>query len=132
MRDRKFASMLRKAHMNTESTRDKGEAGEARAVEYLLSQGYRVISRNYQSRKGEIDCVAYAPDGTLVFVEVKSARSLSRGHPFTWITPAKQRTLAAMARQYLADHRLHSAPSRFDVVAIVAGKIDHMKNAFLV
>ncbi len=118
--------------MNEESTRDKGDIGEHRAVEHLLSQGFRVVSRNYQSRKGEIDCVAYAPDGTLVFVEVKSARSLSRGHPFTWITPAKQRTLAAMARQYLADHQMNSIPCRFDVIAIVGEKIDHMKNAFLV
>jgi putative endonuclease len=112
-------------------TRSKGKAGEEQAVEYLLSQGYTIVARNYQSRKGEIDCIARCEDGTLAFIEVKWARDLSRGHPFTWVTPAKQRTIVGMARQYLADHGLHTRACRFDVIAIVGGKLEHMPHAFI-
>lgn len=113
------------------NTRQKGSSGEEKAVEYLLSGGYRIISRNYQSRNGEIDCIAEDTDGTLVFCEVKSARGVSRGHPFTWITRAKQRKIVSMARRYLSDHGMTNQACRFDVIAVLGGDIEHMKNAFL-
>ncbi len=111
-------------------TRQKGRSGEDQAVEHLLAEGYRIVSRNYQTRDGELDCVAEAPDGTLVFVEVKAARDLSRGHPFARITRAKQRQLVRMARRYLADHGISVRACRFDVIAVVAGTVEHMKHAF--
>lgn len=113
------------------STRDRGDSGEEAAVAYLLASGYTVICRQYRSRKGEIDCIARDTDGTLVFVEVKSSNSRSCGNPLFWVTPAKQRTIIRMARQYLADHRIGSTPCRFDVIALTQGKIDHLRNAFL-
>ena len=113
------------------NTREKGTSGEDRAVDYLLSNGYSIITRNYQSRKGEIDCIAEDPDGTLVFCEVKMGRSTSSGHPFYWINRSKQRKIIAMAKLYLAEHNISSKPCRFDAIAIVKGKIEHLKNAFL-
>jgi putative endonuclease len=113
------------------NTREKRKFGEERAIEHLLTNGYSIVSKNYQSRGGEIDCVAETPDAaTLVFVEVKSAKDLSRGHPFTWITPRKQRRLISMARQYLADHQCAGRACRFDVIAIVGSNVEHMENAF--
>ncbi|MBD3393709.1 MAG: YraN family protein [Chitinivibrionales bacterium] len=112
-------------------TRSKGRGGEDRAVEHLLANGYRIVARNYECRDGEIDCVAEAGDGTLVFVEVKAARSDAGGDPFSWVTRPKQRTLARMARRYLADHDIVDRACRFDVIAIVGGRIEHMENAFL-
>jgi len=111
-------------------TRAKGRRGENLAAEYLTTHGYVIISRNYQSRAGEIDCIAEAPDSTLVFIEVKAAKDLSRGHPFTWVTPFKQRQLARMARHYLADHDMASRTCRFDVIAVVGDNVEHMENAF--
>ena len=119
--------------MNTDlSTHEKGDRGEQIAVEYLLSLGYSVICRKYRSNKGEIDCVSRDPDGTLVFVEVKSAGSSSFGNPMSWVTPAKQRVLARMALQYMAEHSILETPCRFDVIGITRGKIDHLRNAFFV
>jgi putative endonuclease len=112
-------------------TRSKGNAGEDRAVDYLLGKGYRIVCRNYQSRRGEIDCIARDPDGTLVFIEVKSSSGGTCGSPLYWITPAKQRTLFAMARQYLFEHKISTTPCRFDVIAISRGNIDHLRNAFI-
>ena len=112
-------------------TREKGNRGEDQAVEYLLTQGYTIVCRKYQSRNGEIDCIARDSDGTLVFVEVKSSMSAGCGSPLFWVTPAKQRTLFKMARQYLAEHHITSTLCRFDVIAITRGKIEHLRNAFI-
>lgn len=113
------------------NTREKGRGAEDFAAEYLLSQQYRIVNRNYQTRGGEIDCVAEAPDGTLVFVEVKSSLGPSMGHPFFRVTRAKQRQIAAMAQRYLADHGSLSVRCRFDVIAVTGSTIEHLKNAFL-
>ncbi len=113
------------------NTREKGSRGENVAVEYLLSNGYTILSRNYQSRKGEIDCIAEAPDGTLVFTEVKCAQSMAGGHPFYWVNRGKQKKIAFMAKQYLAEHQISGKPCRFDVIAVVKGNVEHLKNAFI-
>jgi putative endonuclease len=114
-----------------ENTRQKGRLGENEAAEFLISNGYSIISRNYQTKRGEIDCIAEDPAGTLVFLEVKAAASDYFGHPAFWVNRAKQRKIASMARLYLAEHGITRRPCRFDVITIFKGKIDHIKNAFL-
>lgn len=118
--------------MNTMlSTHEKGDRGEELAVTYLLDKGYRIICRNYRAQKsGEIDCIAYDTDGTIVFIEVKTSGN-KKGKPLFWVTPAKQRTLFKMARRYLAEHNLTSAACRFDVIGIRGDTIDHLRNAFI-
>jgi putative endonuclease len=115
-----------------QNTRVKGAFGEDAAVDYLESKGFTIITRNFRVKIGEIDCIARDRDGTLVFVEVKSSRSSVCGHPFSWITPFKQRTLAKVARWYLVKERIKSCACRFDAIAVCDGKIEHLKNAFLV
>ena len=51
-----------------------GREGEEKTSEFLKNKGFRVIERNWKRPYGEIDIVAFAPDGTLVFVEVKTLR----------------------------------------------------------
>jgi putative endonuclease len=114
-----------------ENTRQKGRLGENEAAEFLILNGYNIVSRNYQTKRGEIDCIAEDPSGTLVFVEVKAATSGCFGHPAFWVTRPKQRKIATMARLYLAEHGITKRPCRFDVITIFKGKIDHIKNAFL-
>jgi putative endonuclease len=114
----------------SDNTRQKGSAGEDAAVEYLISLGYTIVSRNYQARRGEIDCIAEDPSGTLVFCEVKSAKSSSLGHPAFWVTRDKQRKVSRMAQRYLVEHRYTAKACRFDVITIYNGKIEHYKNAF--
>jgi len=115
-----------------QNTRAKGASGEDAAIEYLLSKGFEILTRNFRVKVGEIDCIARDKDGTLVFVEVKSSRTTVCGHPFSWITPAKQRTLAKVARWYLSKENIKSGACRFDAIAICNGKIEHLKNCFLV
>ena len=114
-----------------QNTRAKGAFGEDAAIDYLISKGFEIIKRNFRVKIGEIDCIARDKDGTLVFVEVKSSRTAVCGHPFSWITPLKQRTLAKVARWYLAKEHITSGACRFDAIAVTNGRIEHLKNAFL-
>ena len=113
------------------NTREKGNRGEDAAVEHLIRGGYTIISRNFQSRKGEIDCIAESPGGTLAFIEVKTGNTRSFGHPFFRVTRGKQKKIITLAKQYLAEHHLTGKPCRFDVITVVNGRIEHLKNAFL-
>ena len=113
------------------NTREKGRSGEDCAVEFLLNKGYSILSRNYQTRRGEIDLIACDTDNTVVFVEVKAAGSYFKGNPLYRITVSKQKKLVNTARQFIHEHKLQNTPCRFDVIAIVNGKVDHLKNAFL-
>lgn len=110
-------------------TRGKGKQGEELATGYLLEQGYTIVHQNFQTRHGEIDCIARDPDGTLVFLEVKVSSSARYGSPLYRVTPAKQRRIAMMARLYCARNRI-TGPMRLDVIAIHGGHIEHLKNAF--
>lgn len=94
-----------------------GSAGEEEAVSFLRQQGYRILERNFRLRGGEVDIIAQ--DGeTIVFVEVKTRRSLSFGPPELSVTQAKQRRIITAARWWLQRHALENSPARFDVVAI--------------
>jgi putative endonuclease len=58
-----------------------------------------------------------APDGTLVFVEVRQRASNSHGGAAASISPVKQQRIIFAARHYLM--RFASAPPcRFDVVLV--------------
>jgi putative endonuclease len=100
-------------------------------VAYLLSQGYTLVMRNFQRKRGELDLIVEAPDKTLVFVEVKSSRSNGCGHPFYWIDRAKQKQVIRMARLYCAENKCTNRACRFDAIAVVNDKVEHLRNAFL-
>ena len=100
-------------------------------MSFLLEKGMKILNRNYRTKMGEIDIIAEDGDGTLAFIEVKSARSLKYGNPLYRIGYGKQKTIASMARYYLIEHKLvGNKPCRFDVISVIGDKIDHLKNAF--
>ncbi|MYC76878.1 YraN family protein [Candidatus Poribacteria bacterium] len=91
--------------------------GESLAVKHLKARGYRILAQNYRARRGEIDLIAR--DGEfVVFVEVKTRRSLKFGLPQAAVTWQKQRQISKVALAYLQAHNLLDAPCRFDVIAI--------------
>ena len=110
-----------------------GQRGESLAVWYLKKNGYRIIEQNYRTQLGEIDIVAKEKN-TIVFVEVKSRRSVRYGSPKWAVTPRKQRKISTVALQYLKTTRQMNARARFDVVAIISNRddpqIEIVKNAF--
>lgn len=114
--------------------RTLGERGEAIAAAYLKGQLFTIIERNFRCKGGEVDIIAR--DGkTLVFVEVKTRRTLSFGPPQMALTPFKQRQISKAALTWLAKKKQFNASARFDVIAIIAPdhevpQIEHIRNAF--
>lgn len=94
-----------------------GKLGEAIAAEHLTGVGYQIIERNFRCPLGEIDIVARDHE-TLVFVEVRSLRTVNYGSPLESVGLVKQRKLSRVAEYYLNRHGLHQQKARFDVVAV--------------
>jgi putative endonuclease len=102
------------------TTKRRGDAAEALARDYLIARGLRLITANFKTPGrggGEVDLIMSAPDGTLVFVEVRQRSSASHGGAAASITGAKRQRIILAARHYLM--RLpRTPPCRFDVVLI--------------
>lgn len=96
-----------------------GKIGEDLAVEFLNKQGYKIIERNFRIRGGEIDIIAL-DDETLVYVEVKTRRTIQFGRPEEAITNLKLKFLERAAKFYRNNRKNISLPQleRIDVVAI--------------
>lgn len=110
-----------------------GIEGENVAVKFLEKRGYRIITRNYKTRIGEIDIIAQDGD-TIVFVEVKTRGDESFGKPFEAVNKRKRQKLKNLALLYLKKQG-REFPVRFDVLSIFCRdnrnkEIEHIKDAF--
>ena len=54
------------------NTKEIGNIGEQKAVQYLVQNGYKIIERNFRKRGFEIDVIALDINDILRFVEVKT------------------------------------------------------------
>ncbi|MEQ8236022.1 MAG: YraN family protein [Syntrophomonadaceae bacterium] len=110
-----------------------GKWGEDIAADYLRQRGYRIITRNFRTRAGEIDIVCRR-GRLLVFVEVKTRNGTTYGSPEESITPAKQRQIRQLALAYLDNNRMPFEEVRFDVIGILLREgqpeINHLEAAF--
>ena len=80
-----------------EHRRRLGLFGEDVAAAFLKSQGVRIIARNVNVGRGEIDLIAVDSSGRFV-VEVKSAVARPDDHPRFHFTEHKARQVAQLAR----------------------------------
>ena len=111
------------------NTRIVGRHGEDVAVDYLQSQGYTILDRNYSCRIGEVDVIAW--DGeSVVFVEVKSRADASFGLPRQAVNRRKQQTIVKVAQYWLYKNKRTGISVRFDVVEILGGNVTHITDAF--
>ncbi len=97
--------------------RNTGIHGEKLAQDFLKKHGYRIIETNYRTSEGEIDIIAKQKD-CLVFIEVRTKRSLLFGTPEESITHAKMQKLKTVAARYQQSHDNLPASWRIDVVAV--------------
>jgi putative endonuclease len=107
-----------------------GAAGEEQAARWYAARGYEVVARNWRCREGEIDLVV-ARGRLLVVVEVKTRRTDRFGTPAEAVTPAKQRRLRHLALRYLDSTGARPEAVRFDVAAVLAGRLEVIEAAFL-
>ena len=119
--------------MNDDKRQTLGKRGEELACAELERRGYAILAQRYRTQFGEIDVVATLGD-VFVFVEVKAREGDEFGGGAAAVTPWKQRRIAHMALDYIAKHKLHDKPCRFDVVTVdVKGDDCHIvvyENAF--
>jgi putative endonuclease len=114
-----------------------GALGEQVAAEHLVHRGFEIVERNYRTRWGELDIVAF--DGsTLSFCEVKTRRLAGYGNPFDAIHTGKQARVRRMASSWLAERtdRPYAPVIRFDAIGVtfdLAGRfvsLEHLEGAF--
>ncbi|RMI12771.1 YraN family protein [Cellulomonas triticagri] len=96
-----------------------GRTGEDLAVAYLVDDGWRVLDRNWFAADGELDVVGLdvAADA-VVGVEVKTRRTATFGSPAEAVTRGKVHRMRRLLATWLAEHDVHAAEARLDVVAI--------------
>lgn len=119
--------------MMTDDTLSTGIQGEEVACRFLARKGYDILDRNWRSGRLELDIIARQGD-TIVFCEVKTARSRRFGSAIEWITPRKVRHITQAALGYIANHRIERCAFRFDVIGLDVREgeiaITHLENAF--
>jgi putative endonuclease len=96
-----------------------GRLGEDMACRFLWKRGFRILERNFEGPRGEIDIIA-EKNGRIRFVEVKTRSSDSLGAPEERVDKKKEAMLRETAQAYL--ERFRDAPpagAQFDVVAQV-------------
>jgi putative endonuclease len=129
-----------------------GRIGEQLAAEHLARLGLEIVERNFRTRWGELDIVAFdAPAGILAFAEVKTRRAPGAGAarpenrsgafdagPLDAIHGPKRARVRRMASQWLAERPDHpyARELRFDAIGITlstAGALlalEHLEGAF--
>jgi putative endonuclease len=129
-----------------------GRRGELLAAAHLRGLGFDILSRNHQTRYGEIDLIAFDGD-TLVFAEVKTRRArvaiaaggaampgaAPRGASWPeagpdpalgWPAARQRRRLRRLALAWLADRgrqRPRAREIRFDLVRVLVDDRERLR-----
>lgn len=107
---------------------NRGQLAEQQAQDYLCAQGLTPVATNVRYPFGELDLVM-RQGSSWVFVEVKYRSSSHYGGALTALSPAQVRRIRAAASHFMQLQGI-DAPCRFDLVAIEAGAIDWLRDAF--
>jgi putative endonuclease len=110
-----------------------GARGERAALRFLRRKGWRLRTRNWRSRSGEVDLVMQQGE-TIIFVEVRARSGDSPEFPLDTLSAAKQRRMVRVAEDYVHRYRLRERPWRTDCVFVTfdgRGKpqCEHIENA---
>jgi putative endonuclease len=124
--------------VSSDARHDLGRTGESIAAEHLIRRGYRILERNYRTRWGELDIVAY--DGAvLAFCEVKTRRLRpGEGNALEAIRWRKRSQIRKMAARWLIERtrRPYADTLRFDAIGVTFDRsgrlasIEHLEGAF--
>jgi putative endonuclease len=114
----------------TSANRAVGASGEDLAAAWYEARGFEVLARNWRCREGELDLIVR--DGRLyVFCEVKSRTTDAFGVPAEAVDRDKQQRLRRLAARWLEEDAPALAREiRFDVAAILNGRLEVLEGAF--
>ena len=104
-----------------EETVSTGLLGESIACRYLIDRGFRIVTRNFLRKGGEIDILAEKV-GRLHFVEVKTV-SCESGREPTWhpvenLHAAKLRRITSTIYNYLSTFHVNREDWQIDAILI--------------
>jgi putative endonuclease len=103
-----------------------GINGEKFAEDYLISNGFIILERNYRYKRSEIDLIAQV-ENTLVFLEVKARTSQKFGLPEEAVNLKKMNKIKEGAEEFI--HQINwEGNVRFDVIAIHLGNEIDLKH----
>lgn len=80
-----------------------GQVAEETVAEYLKSNGYKILDRNWKTKFCEVDIIA-RKDGVVHFVEVKFRGGSNQGDGFDYITHAKLRQMGFAAQIWVSQN----------------------------
>lgn len=101
--------------------------GEDLAADFLSKKGYRIIDRNFRKGYGEIDIIA-VKGKVLIFIEVKTRKSLLFGGAKEAIREVKIRKLTRTAQFYKMLHPELPETLRIDAVFIQLSTENNIEN----
>jgi putative endonuclease len=105
-------------------------AGERRAARWYRLRGWRILGANVRAGGHELDLIVRR-GRRLRFVEVKERRGTGFGGAAAAVDGEKQRRVRRAAAAWLAAHPDHAALELgFDVVAVDAGRVERLADAF--
>ncbi|HWK17656.1 MAG TPA: YraN family protein [Solirubrobacteraceae bacterium] len=115
-----------------------GQLGERLAAEHLGRLGFEIVERNYRTRWGELDIVAF--DGrVLAFCEVKTRRvGAATGAALDAVGTGKRARVRKMAGSWLIERRERpfAETIRFDAIGVTFDalgrlvSLEHLEGAF--
>ena len=108
----------------------RGTEAEVIAEKFLVTQGLRIIERNFRVKGGEIDLIC-RHGSEIVFVEVRLRSNAEFGGAAASVTPHKQRRIVLAARHWLQTHG--DCACRFDCVLLSAldlKQVQWLRSAF--
>ena len=112
-----------------------GMQGEELTAKYLTGLGFKVITKNFHSRYGELDLIA-ANENLILFVEVKTRKANSLVLPAEAVFYSKIKRIIKTAAIFLEKNKqLNFLQPRFDVSEVVIKSSDsinlnYIENAF--
>lgn len=96
-----------------------GARGEKYAARWLFLHGYRIVGRNVEMKRGELDIVAKRGK-YIVFFEVKTRSDFPNetyGRPAYAVNYEKRRHIIGAAEEYLRAHPTDKIP-RIDIIEV--------------
>ncbi|MGI9578307.1 MAG: YraN family protein [Microthrixaceae bacterium] len=106
-----------------------GRDGEDRVAVWYEQRGGTILARNWRCRRGEIDLVV-ALQNTIVFCEVKTRSSTRYGSPFEAVDERRVQRQRLAAMEFLRVERPARQGIRFDLAAVLNGRVEVRPNAF--
>lgn len=106
----------------------RGRMAETAAAWFLRAKGYSILEERFRSSHGEIDLIA-RKGKLIVMVEVKTRQTELEARESVGIRQRQRIERAAL--DWMKRHEEMNASIRFDVIAIVPGRIPtHIKDAW--